>query len=61
MQISKKKSLHSVSLAVWACAFIALAACGSDSGADATNSSPVSEVETRFELEYYSNSICQKI
>lgn len=50
MQISKKKSLHSVSLAVWACAFIALAACGSDSGADVTNPPPVSEVETRFEL-----------
>lgn len=50
MQISKKKFLRSFSLAVSACAFIALAACGSDSGSDATNSSPVSEVETRFEL-----------
>ena len=50
MSTSKKISLHSITFAFWAYAFIALAACGSDSGSDAVNLLPVSEVETRFEL-----------
>lgn len=39
-----------ISIMTTVLALILITACGSDSGSDATNSSPVSEVEKRFEL-----------